>query len=60
MHFVIYYVSQTLDSVQINYSTNEKKLLVEVVALNKFRSYLFGSKFVVFTEHATVRYLMSK
>ncbi|KAH9704470.1 hypothetical protein KPL70_011475 [Citrus sinensis] len=58
--FVIYYASKTLDSAQMNYSTTEKELLAMVFALNKFRSYLLGSKSVVFTDHAAVRYLMSK
>ncbi|KAH9750082.1 hypothetical protein KPL71_013739 [Citrus sinensis] len=58
--FVIYYASKTLDSAQMNYSTIEKELLAVVFALNKFRSYLLGSKSVVFTDHAAVRYLMSK
>ncbi|XP_052297471.1 uncharacterized protein LOC127902467 isoform X2 [Citrus sinensis] len=58
--FVIYYASKTLDSAQMNYSTTEKELLAVVFALNKFRSYLLGSKSVVFTDHAAVRYLMSK
>ena len=58
--FVIYYMSKTLDSAQMNYSTIEKELLAVVFALNKFRSYLLSSKSVVFTDHADVRYLMSK
>lgn len=58
--FVIYYASKTLDSAQMNYSTTEKELLAVVFALNKFRSYLLGSKSVVFTDHAAMRYLMSK
>ena len=31
-----------------------------VFALDKFRSYLLGSKVIVFTDHATLRYLLSK
>ena len=58
--FLIYYASKTLDSTQMNYSTIEKELLVVVFALNKFHSYLLGSKAVVFTNHAAVRYLMTK
>ena len=58
--FVIYYASKILDSTQMNYSTTEKELLAIVFALNKFRSYLLGFKTVVFTDHAVVRYLMTK
>ena len=57
--FVNYYASKTLNNAQMNYLTTEKKLLVVVFALNKFRSYFLGYKFVVFTDHA-VKYLMSK
>ena len=57
--FVIYYASKTLDITQMNYSTTEKELLV-VFVLNKFRSYLLGSKVVIFINHVVVRYLMTK
>ena len=58
--FMIYYASKTLNNAQMNYSSIEKELLTMVFTLNKFRSYLLGSKSVVFTYHAAVRYLMSK
>ena len=57
---MIHYASKTLDNTQMNYSTIEKELLVVLYALNKFHSYLLGSKTVVFTDHAVVRYLMTK
>ncbi|XP_048492975.1 uncharacterized protein LOC125493556 [Beta vulgaris subsp. vulgaris] len=40
----IYYASKTLDEAQVNYATTEKELLVVVYALDKFRTYLLGSK----------------
>ncbi|CAL9006232.1 unnamed protein product [Prunus brigantina] len=42
---VIYYASRTLNDAQLNYSTTEKELLAVVFALDKFRSYLLGTKF---------------
>lgn len=49
-----------LDEAQINYSTTEKELLAIVFAINKFRSYLIGSKVIVYTDHAAIKYLLSK
>jgi hypothetical protein len=57
---VIYYASKTLNDAQFNYSTTEKELLVVVFALDKFRSYLLGSKDLVYLDHATLKYLLSK
>ncbi|CAM8908302.1 unnamed protein product [Rhodiola kirilowii] len=57
---VIYYASRTLDVAQKNYSTTEKELLAVVFALEKFRSYLLCTKVVVYSDHAAIRYLMTK
>jgi len=57
---VIYYASRTLDPAQANYTTTEKELLAVVFALEKFRSYFLGSPIVVFTDHATLKYLLKK
>ena len=58
--FVIYYASKTLDSAQENYTTTEKEFLAIVFALGKFRSYIVGSPVTIFTDHATLKYLLSK
>ncbi|CAN6567552.1 unnamed protein product [Malus baccata var. baccata] len=57
---VIYYASLTLNDAQLNYSTTEKELLAVVFALDKFRSYLIGTKVIVFTDHAALKYLFTK
>lgn len=56
----IYYASKTLSDAQLNYTTTEKEMLAVVFALDKFRSYLLGSKVIVFSDHAALRYLLSK
>ncbi|GJX00920.1 DNA-directed DNA polymerase [Tanacetum coccineum] len=57
---VIYYASRTLDSAQCNYSTTEKELLAIVFALEKFCSYLLGTKVIVYCDHAALKYLLAK
>ncbi|CAJ2663002.1 unnamed protein product [Trifolium pratense] len=56
----IYYASKVLNENQINYTTTEKELLAIVFALEKFRSYLIGSKVVVFSDHSALKYLLTK
>ena len=57
---VIYYASRTLSEAQINYATTEKEMLAVIFAFDKFRSYLLGSKVLVFTDHAALKYLLTK
>jgi len=56
----IYYASRTLDDAQRNYATTEKELLAVVFAFEKFRSYLVGSKVIVHTDDAALKYLIQK
>ncbi|XP_042948598.1 uncharacterized protein LOC122281293, partial [Carya illinoinensis] len=52
--------SRTLNEAQLNYTTTEKEMLAVVFACDKFRSYLIGTKVIVFTDHAALRYLFGK
>nr|KYP43570.1 Retrovirus-related Pol polyprotein from transposon 17.6 [Cajanus cajan] len=58
--YVIEYASKVLNEAQMNYAITEKELLAIVYALKKFRSYLIGSKITVFTDHAAIKYLLTK
>ena len=53
---MIFYASKTLNQAQKNYDTTEKKMLAVVYSFEKFRPYLLGSKVIVFTDHATIKY----
>ena len=56
----IYYASKVLNDTQLNYATTEKEMLAIVYALEKFRSYLMGSKVIVYTDHVAIKYLLTK
>ena len=59
-HHVIAYASKTLTGSQLNCATTEKELLVVVFAIDKRRSYLVGPKVIVYTNHAALKYLLTK
>ncbi|KAH9727218.1 hypothetical protein KPL70_008578 [Citrus sinensis] len=56
----IYYASKTPTQTQINYTTTEKELVAVVFAFDKFRAYLVGTRVTVYTDHAVIKYLISK
>ena len=56
----IYYASKVLNDAQVNYATTKKEMLAIVYALEKFRSYLVGSRVIIYTNHATIKYFLNK
>ncbi|XP_062094143.1 uncharacterized protein LOC133800207 [Humulus lupulus] len=56
----IYYASRTLNDAQLNYATTEKEVLAIVFAFDKFRPYLIGNKVIDYTDHSSIKYLMTK
>ena len=56
----IYYASRTFNEAQENYPTTEKEMLAIVFACEKFRQYILGSHVIIHTDHAAIKYLMSK
>ena len=57
---MIYYASKTLSDAQLNYTVTKKELLTLIFALDKFCSYLLGSKVLVYSDHAALKHLLSK
>ena len=57
---VICYASKTLNDAQLNYSTTKKELLTVVFALDKFHPYMISSKVLIFTDHAALKYFLTK
>ena len=56
----IAFASRKLSSVERNYTTTEREGLAMVYALQKFRHYLLGFHFKMFTNHSTLKYLVNK
>jgi hypothetical protein len=59
-HYAISYASKTLTGPWLNYATTQKELLAMVFAMDKFKSYLVGAKVIVYTDHAALKYLLTK
>jgi len=49
-----------LTGAQLNYATTEKELMAVVFVIDKFRSYLVGGKIIVYTDHAALKYMLTK
>jgi len=56
----IYYASKVLTGAQLNYAITQKQMLAIMYALEKFKSYLIGSKVIIYTDHAAIKYLLIK
>ena len=56
----IYYARKTFNEAQENYSTIENEMLAMVFSCEKFRPYILGSHVIVHTDHAAIKYLMTK
>jgi hypothetical protein len=53
----IAYASRQMNRAEQNYSASEAEMLALTWATKHFRCYLYGTKFVVRTDHAALRYL---
>ena len=60
MDFPICYASRQLNTAERNYSTIEREGLGMIFAVKKYRHYLLANKFVFFTDHQALLYLVNK
>ena len=58
-HLIAFARRKLLDSEQ-NYNTMEREGLAMVYALQKFKHYLLGKHFKMFTDHSNLKYLVNK
>jgi hypothetical protein len=56
----IAFASRNLSESEQNYNTAEREGLAMVYALQKFRHYLLGKHFKMFTDHSALKYLVNK
>ena len=56
----ITYSRRKLSTTEKNYTTTEREGLAMVYALQKFRHYLLGAPFKMFTDHSALKYLVNK
>ena len=56
---LIAFVSWKLSKAEKNYSTTEREGLAMVYMLQKFRHYLLGEQFKMYTDHYTLKYLVN-
>ena len=54
----ISFASKALSKSQKSYSATKRELLAIVWALHKFRSYLLGKKFTIYTDHRALTFLL--
>jgi hypothetical protein len=56
----IKFASKKLSESKKNYNTMEREGLTMVYALEKFKHYLLGKHFKIFTDHYALKYLVNK
>ena len=59
MEHPICFASRSLNPAEKNYAATEGECLAAVWAIQYFRAYLFGRKFVLQTDHSALKWLMS-
>ncbi|XP_047331390.1 uncharacterized protein LOC124934951 [Impatiens glandulifera] len=56
----IAYLSKAISKTHLGFSTYEKELLVVLMAVTKWRHYLYGRYFIIRTDHQSLKFLMEQ
>ncbi len=57
-HVVISYNSKMFNGAQLNYSVTEKECLALVYAVKKYRHYIYGTHFTLYSDHNPLQHIM--
>jgi len=60
MDHPIAFATRKLSKAEKNYSTTEHEALAMVYVLQKFRHYLLGGHFKMYTDHSALKYVVNK
>ena len=59
MYLPVEYMSHRLSSAECNYSATEREFVAIISGLRHWRHYLVGKPYLVRTNHASLKWLMS-
>jgi hypothetical protein len=57
--YVVAYASRILKGAEIHYSITEKECLAVIFGVKQFRTYVYGTKFQIITDHIALNWLMN-
>ena len=57
---VVAYASRQLNTHERNYPTHELELAAVVFALKKWRQYLLGNRYEIFSDHQSLKYIFTQ